>query len=114
MSDYVSFFNNTVVRVPWIALSAGSHVIIIISMIKPMRMISALRVMNDDIFSYFIRKSFKQSRYSIKYFIKVHTKNFVCGNVRHVLVEPAMNVNIVINHEARMSESFDVVHLVPV
>ena len=111
MSDDISFLNNTVGG-SLVALSARSHTII--SMIQAMRMVSALRIVNDNVLANFVCKTFEQSGNRIEYFVKVHAQYFVGGNIGHVLIKTAMYVNIMVDHETRMSESLNVAQLVPV
>ena len=106
MTDYISFFSDTVGS-SGIILSARSH--IVVSMCKAMRMVCALRVVNNNVLSYLISKTFEQSGNRIKYFVKVHAQYFICGNVWHFLIKTTMNVNVMINHETRMPEPLDVV-----
>jgi hypothetical protein len=77
-------------------------------------MIRPLRVMNNDVLSYFVRQAFKQSRYSVEYLVQIHTQNLISGNVRHFLIKTAMDENVMINHETRMPESLNVVQSVPI
>lgn len=111
MAYHITLLHNTARR-SLVTLRTRPHVVI--SMIQPMRMIRALRVMNNDILSNFVRQTLKQSRYRVEYLVQIQTQNLVSRNVWHFLVEPTMNENVMIDHETRMPESFNVVQPVPI
>jgi hypothetical protein len=111
MTDNITFLDNTA-GCSLVALCTRSHAVI--SVAQPVRMIRALRVMNNDVLSNLVRQALKQSRYGVEDLVQIHTQNFISGNVRHFLIKTAMNENVVINHETRMPESFNVVKFVPI
>jgi hypothetical protein len=111
MADNITLLDNTA-GCSLVALCTRSHAVI--SVVQPVRMIRPLRVMNNDVLSNFVRQTLKQSRYGVEYLVQIHTQDLISGNVRHFLIKTAMNENVVINHETRMPESFNVVQPVPI